>query len=124
QSRTLARALVAGLSWMGAAACGSDGAGPAEPDPATAGTGTGGAPAAVAGGPGTGGVGGMPSPGSSGGTGPIVNIGGGPGTSGESCTGETTTAKLVPLDLYLMLDSSGSMLETTEDGAGSADKWT
>ncbi len=109
---------------MGAAACGSDGAGPAEPDPATAGTGTGGAPAAVAGGPGTGGVGGMASPGSSGGTGPIVNIGGGPGTSGESCTGETTTAKLVPLDLYLMLDSSGSMLETTEDGAGSADKWT
>lgn len=43
------------------------------------------------------------------------------GTGGEeTCAGETSKAELVPLDIYLMLDSSGSMEETTFGGAS---KW-
>jgi hypothetical protein len=55
---------------------------------------------------------------------PLVGIAGTFGTSGSgpSCAGDITTAKLVPLDIYLMLDSSGSMLNTTSLLA--PDKWT
>ena len=53
---------------------------------------------------------------------PLVGIGGttGAGGSGKGCAEDITTAKLVPLDIYLMLDSSGSMLNATL----LSDKWT
>nr|PZN29535.1 MAG: hypothetical protein DIU78_00060 [Pseudomonadota bacterium] len=112
--------------WLGAAACGSkdDDGGGAIVGSGTSdsgGSGVGGA------GVGNGGAGGTAVPGAMGGAppGPVVNVSGSTGTGGEkTCTGETTTAMRVPLDLYLMLDSSGSMLEATDDGVGSADKWT
>lgn len=47
--------------------------------------------------------------------------GGGTG-GGPSCGGHRSKAEVVPLDLYLMLDSSGSMLETV--GTSSTTKWT
>jgi hypothetical protein len=42
---------------------------------------------------------------------------------GESCAGETSTAELVPLDLYIMLDKSGSMLDKTGANAQGPSKW-
>lgn len=48
-------------------------------------------------------------------TGP--SSGAGEGAGGEaSCAGETKTAELVPLDLYIMLDASGSMDERLATG--------
>ncbi|WP_437585887.1 hypothetical protein [Sorangium sp. So ce1000] len=52
-----------------------------------------------------GGLGGGPSSGAGEGTG-----------GGASCAGETSTAELVPLDLYIMLDASGSMDERLATG--------
>ncbi|WP_437293145.1 hypothetical protein [Sorangium sp. So ce426] len=53
-------------------------------------------------------------------TGP--SSGAGEGAGGEaSCAGETKTAELVPLDLYIMLDSSGSMRDRLATGGT---KWT
>lgn len=48
----------------------------------------------------------------------------GDGSAGASdeCPGENVAANLVPLDLYVMLDSSGSMGEDSGD-AGGATKW-
>ncbi len=43
--------------------------------------------------------------------------GGGASNGGETCAATTTTAKLVPLDLYVLMDSSKSMLEPTSAGA-------
>jgi hypothetical protein len=38
------------------------------------------------------------------------------GTGGEDCAATSTPAKLIPLDLYVITDSSKSMLETTSGG--------
>lgn len=55
------------------------------------------------------------------GTGVTPSAGAGTGTSGgESCAGTTSQAEQIPLDIYLMLDSSGSMYDKT--GAGPS-KW-
>lgn len=44
------------------------------------------------------------------------------GTGGiDACVGEKSTGELVPVDLFVMLDISGSMTDLTEDGT---DKWT
>jgi hypothetical protein len=53
----------------------------------------------------------------------VIGISGSLGSSGSgpTCAGETTKAELVPLDIYLMLDSSGSMLNET---TLLSDKWT
>jgi hypothetical protein len=40
---------------------------------------------------------------------------------GDSCAGETATAQPVPLDMYIMLDRSGSMTEAT--GVAAVTKW-
>ena len=48
-----------------------------------------------------------------------MSSGGRGGFTGE-CAGEVTTGKLLPLDMFVMLDSSGSMLEK----AAGADKWS
>jgi len=57
-----------------------------------------------------------------GGSGVVVGISGATGSAGNAatCAGEITEAKLVPLDIFVMLDSSESMLEPT--GFGST-KW-
>lgn len=57
------------------------------------------------------------------GGGSVVGLGGSIGAGGApaACAVDTVTAKLVPLDLYLMLDSSESMLGRT---SGGSDKWT
>ncbi len=70
------------------------------------------------------GVGGAPSPSqggalpSLGGSGVVVGISGAAGSAGKgaSCAGDITKAELVPLDIFVMLDSSGSMLESTALG--------
>jgi hypothetical protein len=53
----------------------------------------------------------------------VIGISGSLGSSGSgpTCAGETTKAELVPLDIYLMLDSSGSMLNET---TLISNKWT
>jgi hypothetical protein len=85
-------------------------------------SGTGGAPAA--GSPGQTSSGGSNASGAStstsGGGSVVVGISGATGAGGAAtCAGETTSAKQVPLDIYLMLDSSGSMTEPTI----TSDKW-
>lgn len=88
--------------------------------------------AACGGAPSTGGAGGLSGAGgsraSSSGSGAIdmgsgftlsTGHAGGAG-GGETCAGETSTAKLVALDVYLMLDVSGSMNEVA---FGGATKW-
>jgi hypothetical protein len=49
--------------------------------------------------------------------------GSGSGGAGETCAGVTSQAELVPLDIYLMLDSSGSMSETTGAMGTGPSKW-
>src|SRR5690348_763128 len=44
-------------------------------------------------------------------------IGSGGSGNGETCAGELIEAKSIPLDMYVMLDSSGSMLDPTEGNA-------
>ncbi|APR84350.1 Hypothetical protein A7982_09699 [Minicystis rosea] len=55
-------------------------------------------------------------------------VGTGAGTGGAggdvTCAGETSQAELIPLDIYLMLDSSGSMLDTTGTNGTGPSKWT
>ncbi|MFT3774229.1 MAG: VWA domain-containing protein [Minicystis sp.] len=55
-------------------------------------------------------------------------VGSGAGSTGnggaETCAGETSQAKLIPLDMYLMLDSSGSMTDTTGSNGTGPSKWT
>jgi len=53
--------------------------------------------------------------GSANGTG-VIGVGG----NGESCAAQVSSGKLVPLDMYIMLDISGSMLELT---ANNVSKW-
>src|SRR4029079_1874740 len=49
---------------------------------------------------------------------------GGNGAGGApDCAGQTSTAELVPLDIYIMLDKSGSMTEKTGAGANGPPKW-
>jgi hypothetical protein len=57
------------------------------------------------------------------GGGQVIGISGSLGSSGSgpTCAGDTAKAELVPLDIYLMLDSSGSMLNET---TLFSDKWT
>ncbi len=43
--------------------------------------------------------------------------------AGGSCAGETKTAELVPLDIYIMLDASGSMLDKTGMMGQGVPKW-
>ncbi|MFO7181669.1 MAG: VWA domain-containing protein [Pseudomonadota bacterium] len=99
---------------VSAAGCGSGGSGSDSDggNPATGGTGN------VA--PGTGGSSGrgigIPLGGGSGG-------GGGLGPGGkmfEECAGDVVSGKLAPLDMFVMLDTSGSMLDPTENGT---QKW-
>ena len=71
-------------------------------------------------------------PGGTGGT--LGNLGGGFVVSaasgavgsggGETCAGVKSQAQLIPLDLYLMLDSSGSMTEKTGAQGTGPSKWT
>jgi len=51
------------------------------------------------------------------------NAGGNGGTGGMACAGDTVKGELVPLDMYIMLDKSGSMLEKTSQGAQKPTKW-
>lgn len=46
---------------------------------------------------------------------------GGSGQGGDSCAGETVNAEPIPLDMYIMLDRSGSMTEET--GVANVTKW-
>ncbi len=46
----------------------------------------------------------------------------GTGDPGDTCAGELIEAKSIPLDMYVMLDSSGSMLDPTE-GNAALTKW-
>jgi hypothetical protein len=47
------------------------------------------------------------------------------GTGGDdTCAGQTTKAQLIPLDIYLMLDSSGSMADTTGPSGSGPSKWS
>ena len=74
--------------------------------------------------------GGAPDPGSSGGKGGMGDLNTDPnGEAGapiESCAADVSTAEAVPLDMYIMLDVSGSMLQATSmyDSTGTAiTKW-
>jgi hypothetical protein len=49
--------------------------------------------------------------------------GGGTGGTGASCAGTTSKAKLVPIDMYIMLDKSGSMSELTGAQMNGPSKW-
>ncbi len=49
-------------------------------------------------------------------TGSGASSGSGTGGVGGGCAATTQTATLVPLDMYIMLDTSGSMLEATSSG--------
>ena len=51
-----------------------------------------------------------------------VGVGGGTGGD-DTCAGVTETAQLVPLDMYVMLDSSGSMTEKTGKMGKGVVKW-
>lgn len=52
------------------------------------------------------------------GSGGATGAGGGP-----TCAGETSKAELVPLDIYIMLDKSGSMLDKTGANGSGPPKW-
>jgi hypothetical protein len=97
------------LGMISALACGGDGAGRGQAnEPAV-----------------TGGSGSAPPPtGSSGASSVFVRGGSGGGSGGEdtkACVAETTMAEPTPLDMYIMLDISGSMLEMA---SGGQQKWT
>ena len=49
--------------------------------------------------------------------------GGNTGGSGGSCAGTTVDGKLIPLDMYIMLDKSGSMTDTTGANGNGPPKW-
>jgi hypothetical protein len=54
--------------------------------------------------------------------GSVGGDGSGPGDIEEDCAGELIEAKPIPLDMYVMLDVSGSMLELSE-GNAAVTKW-
>ena len=77
------------------------------------------------------GLGGAPDPGSSGGKGGMgeidTNPNGDAGGPDQSCAADISKAELVPLDMYIMMDVSGSMLSNTQayDRDGKPiQKWT
>ncbi|MBK8251265.1 MAG: VWA domain-containing protein [Polyangiaceae bacterium] len=45
------------------------------------------------------------------------------GVGGMACAGETVKGELVPLDMYIMLDKSGSMLDKTGAAGNGPTKW-
>jgi hypothetical protein len=90
--------VAAGLSGL-LAACSASGESPGKGGAGSGGAAGGGTSASGSGGESFSGVG----------SGGATSGGGG----GEQCAGEKSTAELVPLDLYIMLDSSGSMLDAT-----------
>lgn len=109
--------LVCALELLVVAACGSG-----APSSATHTFGAGGAGGWGAGSTGHGGSG---NNGSGGEITWFPGTGGGAGSGGSSaCAGVTSKAEIVPLDIYLMLDSSGSMSETTGDSWTGPSKWT
>jgi uncharacterized protein YegL len=70
-------------------------------------------------GPTAGGVGGSPSRGGSGGPGLMIDVGGSSSAgqgSGTACTAESHEGKRVPVDMYFLVDSSGSMAEEVAGG--------
>ena len=106
---------------LGLWACSSEEGGGSVAPPAGAGA----LPPAANGGSSAGGPASSPqggAPAGVGGTPVVVGISGATGSAGNAatCAGEVTQAELVPLDLFVMLDSSESMLETT--GVGTT-KW-
>jgi hypothetical protein len=109
------RTTMVGLAALGLgglfAACGGGSEGTT---PGSSGAGGNGGTASNGAGTNSGGVGGDPF----GNAGPGVGAGAGSGGVGgdASCAGERSTAQLVPLDLYIMLDASGSMNEETTAG--------
>jgi hypothetical protein len=48
---------------------------------------------------------------------------GGSGQGGMACAGSTVKGELVPLDMYIMLDKSGSMLDKTGAAGNGPTKW-
>lgn len=89
---------------------------------------TGGFVGSSSGGGSTGGAGGMSASSSSGMGGDVIinpagSGGAGGGGGGPDCAGTTTKAELIPLDIYIMLDKSGSMTELTGAQANGPSKW-
>ncbi|MFO0662267.1 MAG: vWA domain-containing protein, partial [Polyangiaceae bacterium] len=58
--------------------------------------------------------------GSAGSAGSIAGNAGSAGTAGQDCGGTTQTAQKIPLDIYMMLDQSGSMTSEVDPGTS---KW-
>jgi hypothetical protein len=56
--------------------------------------------------------------------GSAIEVDPGDGPVGDACIGVTSEAKLIPLDMYVMYDQSGSMDEKTGTGGSSPTKWT
>lgn len=104
---------------LGLWACSSEEGGSSVNPPA--GSGTGGLPGGASG---SGNASGVPSspqggaPAGVGGSGVVVGISGATGSAGNAatCAGEITKAEQAPLDIFVMLDSSESMLESTGFG--------
>jgi hypothetical protein len=111
--------LASGLGLCVAVACSAGGGGPR-------GGGVGGA-GATGGGGGNGGAGGIVNTGGAGGGVPEggfdAPVGtGGQGGLGGGCATDRYDGEVVPLDMYLLLDKSGSMSSTDEDG-GAVTRW-
>src|SRR5262245_52281183 len=45
------------------------------------------------------------------------------GTAGMACAGSSVKGELIPLDMYIMLDKSGSMLDKTGQNGNGPPKW-
>jgi hypothetical protein len=89
-------------------------------------TGTGGANGSGAGSSAGGAHGSSSGTAGAGGTGITIPTGSGGSTGqdgGPTCAGETSKAELIPLDIYLMLDSSGSMSDKTGPNNTGPTKW-
>jgi len=106
RNRRLSRDVITVLALLCFASCGDAGSGGASGSKGT---------------DGSGGASGSPS-----GNGGGINFSGNTGTAsggGNACAGQTSKAETVPLDMYLMLDKSGSMLEGTGMGGQGVSKW-
>jgi hypothetical protein len=119
-------ALLTGCSLLLAVACGGDAGGTGIPS----GTGQGGSSqnaggnSSLGGSNNTGGSNTLPMGGQNQGQGGTISSAGGASGAagiGNECASETRQAELIPLDLYLMIDTSGSMTENT---SGGQTKWT
>lgn len=111
RARLLATLTCFGLATLPAFACSSEGAGRNRQAESKATGGTVGVPTIPMGNGGTGVV--VPGQGGSG--------GGAGGDSAKACVAETNMAQPAPLDIYVMLDISGSMLDKDSTGT---QKWT